>query len=162
MLPQPRILLVSVPFRELTGLNAADPRPDYYRYLPSYYELNDNTAMAQQVRNLLTGNEAARQINWDNFYAVNRENISKVENANGTPGNTITGSRSFYIVGERVTNSRRFSASMVLNTRLTNHIDFTGGISFQQNEKRIFSKNKRFAGRAVLAQHQPVCTARFS
>ena len=129
--------------RSVSGIdwyNAADPRPDYYRYLPSYYEANDNDAMAQQVRSLLGSSEAARQINWDNLYAVNRDNTSKIENANGITGNTVTGNRSFYILGERVTKVKRFSANVVLNTRISDHIDFTGGVSFQSTRNNYFQR----------------------
>ncbi len=135
--------------RSVSGIdwyNAADPRPDYYRYLPSYYEANDNDAMAAQVRSLLNSSEAARQINWDNLYAVNRDNTSKIEDANGVAGNTVTGNRSFYILGERVTNVKRFAANIVLNTRINNHIDFTGGLSFQSTRNNYFQRVKDLLG----------------
>ncbi len=135
--------------RAVSGIdwyNAADPRPDYYRYLPSYYESKDNSALAEQVRSVLSSSEAARQINWDNLYNVNRDNISKVENANGIEGNTITGNRSFYILGERVTSVKRLSANVVLNSRLSNHVDFTGGVSFQSTRNNYFQRVKDLLG----------------
>ncbi len=135
--------------RAVSGLdwyNAADPRPDYYRYLPSYYEVNDNPAMAQQVRSLLSTSEAARQINWDNLYNVNRDNISSISDANGISGNTVSGNRSFYVLGERVTAVKRFAANIVLNSRINNHIDFTGGISFQSTRNHYFQRVKDLLG----------------
>ncbi len=129
--------------RSLSGIdwyNAADPRPDYYRYLPSYYEANDNAAMAQQIRTLLSTNEATRQINWENLYNINRENVSAIEDANGIVGNTKTGNRSFYILGERVTNVKRFAANIVLNTRVNDHINFTGGISYQLTRNNYYQR----------------------
>ncbi len=130
----------------LDWYNAADPRPDYYRYLPSYYEANDNSAQAAQVRTLLGTNKAARQINWDNLYAVNRDNTSSIEDANGVAGNTVTGHRSFYILSERVTNVKRFGANIVLNTRITDHIDFTGGVSFQSTRNNYYQRVKDLLG----------------
>jgi hypothetical protein len=128
--------------RSLSGIdwyNAPDPRPDYYRYLPGYYE-EENPALAQQLTILLSAYEPARQINWDNLYNTNRNNTATITNANGVEGNTITGNRSFYILGERVTNSYRFAANTVLNSRLNEHIDFTGGISYQLLRNNYFQR----------------------
>jgi len=117
--------------------NSPDPRPDYYRYMPSYYA-EENPASAQQLTILLSSNEAARQINWDNLYNINRYNTTTIANANGIAGNTVTGNRSYYVLGERVTNAHRFAANTVLNSRVNEHIDFTGGISYQ------FTRNNNF------------------
>ena len=136
-------VLYSFGERSVSGLdwyNAADPRPDYYRYLPGFYEANGNNATAQQVRNELRENEAARQINWDNLYNVNRENNSVIENANGITGNTISGNRSFYMLGERVTRVNRFAANVIINSRLAENIGLTGGISFQSTRNNYFQR----------------------
>ena len=126
--------------------NVPDPRPDYYRYLPSYYEASDNPAMAQSVKDVLSNSEAARQINWDNLYNVNRDNISTINNANGVAGSAVSGNRSFYILGERVTNVKRFAANVVLNSRLSNHINLTGGISFQFTRNNYFQRAEDLLG----------------
>src|SRR4051812_43172867 len=57
--------------------NAPDPRPDYYRYLPSFYA-EENPALAQQLTTLLSAYEPARQINWDNLYNINRNNSTTI------------------------------------------------------------------------------------
>ena len=61
-------------YSAIDWFNAPDPRPDYYRYLPSYY--TNNPTEQQEVAQHLMSDEAARQINWDNFYNINRENKS--------------------------------------------------------------------------------------
>jgi hypothetical protein len=122
----------------LDWFNAPDPRPDYYRYLPSYYA--DDPQQQQQIADDLKNNEAARQINWDKLYHVNRENTAVVYNANGIAGNTITGNRSYYILGERVINSRKISFSTVLNARLNNMIDITAGESYQSLVNNYFQR----------------------
>src|SRR4029078_13518361 len=76
-------------YSALDWYNAPDPRPDYYRYLPSYYK--DDPIQLQQVYDTLKNNEAARQINWNNLYNINRENTTSVHNADGIEGNTVTG-----------------------------------------------------------------------
>ena len=53
----------------LNWYNAPDPRPDYYRYLPSYFEDED---MQMQYRDLWrSGRPDFTQINWDNLYLAN-------------------------------------------------------------------------------------------
>jgi hypothetical protein len=125
-------------YTSLDWYNAPDPRPDYYRYLPSYYAYDVN--LQQQVANNLINNEAARQINWDNLYNINRGNISSIANANGVAGNTVTGNRSYYIQGERVTNSKIITFNTVLNSRLNNHIDLTVGENFQAATNNYFQR----------------------
>ncbi len=125
-------------YTSLDWYNAPDPRPDYYRYLPSYY--SNDSYLQQQVAVNLKNNEAARQINWDNLYNINRGNISSISNADGIIGNTVTGNRSYYIEGERVTNSKIFNLNTVLNSRLNNHIDLTVGESFQAATNNYFQR----------------------
>ncbi len=128
--------------RSITALdwyNAADPRPDYYRYLPSYYEKTD-PAQAEALRNLLVSNVAARQVNWDNLYLSNISNTETVQNANGIAGNNVTGHRSRYILQDRVINTKRFNANTVLNTRVSDHFDFTAGASFQNQNNNYYQR----------------------
>ena len=77
--------------------NAADPRPDYYKNLPSSvgnvwkdsrstkqgteHNVDEEPFLYEQwqlLYNRWTGNKAARQVNWDEMYFVNRQ-----QNANG-------------------------------------------------------------------------------
>jgi hypothetical protein len=128
----------------LDWYNAADPRPDYYRYLPAYYK--DDPYQQQQVYDNLKNSEAARQINWNNLYNINRENTASIYNADGIEGNTVTGNRSYYIQGERVTHSRRFIFNSVLNTRLNDHVDLTAGESYQSTNNNYCQRIKDLLG----------------
>ena len=86
----------------MTNLNwfdAKDPRPDYYRYLPSYYTETD-PAQAASLTSLWQNDENARQIDWDQLYFANGKNLYTLENANGT-GNPLTGNRSKYVLEEQ-------------------------------------------------------------
>jgi len=126
--------------RSVSGLdwyNAPDPRPDYYRYLPSYQR---DPFLKQQITAQLINNEAARQINWQQLYNVNEMSNGTVYNANGIEGNTVTGHRSYYIQQDRVTNTKRFNINTVLNARLSNHVLFTAGASFQQMKNNYYEK----------------------
>ena len=103
----------------LDWYNAADPRPDYYRYLPSYME---DPMLAQMVTNQWQTNTNVSQINWAKLYDANRSNF---ENFNGT-----SGKRAKYILSENVTESRRFNYNAVINSRIGKNIEFTGGASY--------------------------------
>jgi len=117
--------------------NAPDPRPDYYRYLPSYQL---GSLLQQQVLEALQSDVNKRQLNWDHFFDVNRNSIESVQNANGISGNTVTGKRSHYIVEERVINTKRLNFNSVLNTTFGKNIEFTGGISYQSQINNYYKK----------------------
>ena len=113
----------------LDWYNAPDPRPDYYRNLPSYYQ--SNPTEFQMMTNAWKNNESTRQINWAGLYDANRNNI---ETFNGT-----TGKRSRYLLSENVTNSQRLNFSTVLNTTVKN-LAFTAGLSYQSMKNNYFKR----------------------
>jgi hypothetical protein len=63
----------------LTGLNwndAPNPRPDYYRYLPSYYYMQGDTLNGDILKNNWANNtNSTQQINWDRLIAMNQANL---------------------------------------------------------------------------------------
>ncbi len=126
--------------RSTTGLdwyNASDPRPDYYRYLPSY---QTDPAKAQQVLNALLNNVNLRQIDWDRLYNANYANTETIHNANGITGNDVTGKRSVYIVEERVIHTNRFNFNTTLNAAINNHIDLTAGLTYENQKNNYYKK----------------------
>lgn len=132
--------------RSVTALdwyNAADPRPDYYRYLPSYtstWASTTDLAQGQQLYDLMKNDINYRQINWQKLYDVNRASYATINNVNGVPGNNVSGMRSRYIIEERIINTTRYNLNSVLNTRFSDNIDFTAGASFQQQNNHYFKK----------------------
>ncbi len=132
--------------RSVTALdwyNAADPRPDYYRYLPSYTSTWANTTdpvQGQMLYDLMKSDIHYRQINWQNLYNVNRASYASIENADGIPGNTVSGRRSRYIIEERVINTHRLNLNSVLNTRFGDFVDFTAGISYQMQNNHYYKE----------------------
>jgi len=122
----------------LDWYNAPDPRPDYYRYLPSYYA-NDPYQQQQQV-SLWRTSDDARQINWSRLYDVNRNNRETILNANGQTGNTVTGLRSRYIIEDRIINTKRANLNTVLNTRISNHVDLTFGGTYQSQNNHYYKQ----------------------
>lgn len=112
----------------LDWYNAADPRPDYYRKLPSYIE----GPQAEQVAELLRTNEAARQINWDELYLVNRNSIVTIPNADGIAGNNVTGRRSQYVIEERRADVQRGIFSTILEAFVSERVAVHAGFNYQQ------------------------------
>lgn len=85
----------------VTRLNwheARDPRPDYYRYLPSFQE--PGSELFSQLTNSWMNDESIRQVNWDGMYNANYKNLFTVNNVDGIEGNNVTGLRSKYILEE--------------------------------------------------------------
>lgn len=127
----------------LDWFNAPDPRPDFYRRLPSYI---DDPAASAAAAALWQNNESYRQINWDGMYNVNRNNIESVLDANGITGNTVTGLRSRYIVENRLTDNRRIIFSMTNNTTISDHFQLTSGIVYQDQESRYYKRVEDLLG----------------
>lgn len=126
--------------RSVTGLdwyNAADPRPDYYRYLPSY-QLDPN--YAEQVKEELMGDVNKRQINWDALYNTNYNSFDVVHNAFGITGNDAAGKRSHYILENRIVNTLKYSFNSTLNTTLSEHASLSAGITYQSQRNNYYKK----------------------
>lgn len=103
----------------LNWYNAADPRPDYYRYLPSYFASDED---AYKLYTDLWHTESFRQINWDRLYMTNRLNAEGVQ-----PGQTDHGSS--YILENRHSNQFNLIFNSTLNHRLTDYMTLQGGIT---------------------------------
>jgi hypothetical protein len=112
-----------------TALNwqeVADPRPDYYRYLPSYFaDASDKNRIANDWKN----NSRVSQLDWDHFYFANRKNLYNIYNVNGTPGNTVTGNRSKYIVEDRRNDVQQLQINTHINHKLSPSVTLTGGFN---------------------------------
>ena len=123
-----------------TSLNwndANDPRPDYYRYLPSYFEGINDQATANYYTDLWTNDPAGRQIQWDDLYAANVKNLYSQDNANGA-GENITGNRSKYIIENRWNNIVNFGGNTKYNKKINDMYNFTAGAFFQYQRNHYF------------------------
>lgn len=85
----------------LNWYDAKDPRPDYYKYLPSYYtSINDEVNAQKMFDNWQ--NEETRQIQWDDLYFANSKNLYTLKDQDGNV--LAEGLRSKYIVETRWNN----------------------------------------------------------
>lgn len=113
----------------LDWFNADDPRPDYYRNFPSYFEGIDNQYTADVQRSKLGGNpELYMQINWDTLYEANLMNRRDIPGADGRPSGQ-TGLRSLYAVGADVDEIRKVIFNSNYENVLSDHFTFYGGVS---------------------------------
>ncbi|MCX6245582.1 MAG: TonB-dependent receptor [Bacteroidetes bacterium] len=105
----------------LNWYNAPDPRPDYYRYLPSYkpdYVNHLDEYTQQLITNQWQNDVNTRQVNWDKLYAINR--LSNGE-----------GQQARYIVERNETKTSQFIFNTALNKEVNEHITATGGVNFK-------------------------------
>ncbi|MBK6633998.1 MAG: TonB-dependent receptor [Chitinophagaceae bacterium] len=126
--------------RSTTGLdwyNAADPRPDYYRYLPSWQL---DPMYASMVADELRNDVNKRQINWDVLYNSNYGAFDVVRNANGIPGNDVSGRRSKYIIEDRIINTTKYNFNSTLNTNISENVIFTAGVSYQSQKNHYYKE----------------------
>lgn len=117
--------------------NATDPRPDYYRRLPSYITDPDLKAQATY---LWQTDEDYRQVDWENIYNVNRNSNETVYDASGIIGNNVTGRRSRYIIEERVTENKRLTVAMNYNHVFSDHLVFSAGVMRQGQESENYKR----------------------
>ncbi|MDL2261901.1 TonB-dependent receptor [Bacteroidales bacterium OttesenSCG-928-I21] len=120
----------------LNWYDAADPRPDYYRYFPSYY--NEDDYMHTYLTDKWQNDESFRQLDWDSFYFANQKNLYTVENESGIDGNSVTGNRAKYIVEERRNDLRRLDISSVFSRELTENIKLMAGINYMSHKTNNF------------------------
>lgn len=109
----------------LDWYNGKDPRPDYYRYLPSYKTLNNLDPLDAEFYN-------HQQLDWEQLYNVNYGNTETIGNVNGVVGNDITGKRSVYVLGSDVDEVRKWSLNTNLERVLNPHFRLSGGFTFMQ------------------------------
>lgn len=109
----------------LNWYNGADPRPDYYRYLPSYF--NDNSVIADEYTDRwLSGDPAFTQIDWDALYEANLVN-------------KLTGNgAAVYMVEERRSDLFETTFNSTIDARLSKHMRLTAGIGARTTTSHQF------------------------
>lgn len=106
----------------LNWYDAPDPRPDYYRYLPSYYE---DPATAAFIADLWRNDPSKSQVNWDNLYQVNYTQKA-------------IGAQSKYVIEDRRNDVNDFNLSSVANHRFSDHFRLNGGARIRNSITRNF------------------------
>lgn len=110
-----------------TPLEGHDPRPDYYRYLPSFYQ--DDELMFDKYTNLWREDETFRQLNWDLMHQYNMKNLFTQSNVDGVSGNDVTGNRAMFMVEDRRTDRNQLVFNSIANIQLNEQTVISGGFN---------------------------------
>lgn len=132
----------------LDWFGAADPRPTYYKNMPSYFKptadpdgdaWNKELYDAQmEVYNFYVdqwmNNESARQIDWDGMYRANLLNYEWNDYDSEANGR----GRSSYVLGYDHSNITSVLFNSYLNHRFNDVITLQGGISFNYSNSHYY------------------------
>ena len=130
--------------------DAPDPRPDYYRNLPSYsmregeyYNPDKALADAEGWRT----DWRVRQIDWQKMYNINRGNKFRNEDTEYYNGMNPEGlSRSLYVLEDRRNDQRDMNAALKLKTQITDRSNITFGYNLRINRTESYKKIKDLLG----------------
>ena len=123
-------------YTALDWYDAQDPRPDYYRNLPSYFydanpDMNRNNfvkyAWAKEVWTHSSDYPNLTHIDWDRLYAVNR-----------LQGTGKGDARSKYVQEERHVDQRDLNFAATFKARPSETIVLTGGVSARINRSENY------------------------
>ena len=111
----------------LNWYDAQDPRPDYYRYLPSYQIDGTDTAQAYyDVLALWQNNDQSyTQVNWDHLYNVNQTAA-------------LQGKRAQYMVENRRMDHFQLGANTHLNWSINEHWKLYAGATVRGMKQRNY------------------------
>ena len=121
----------------LDWYDAQDPRPDYYRNLPSYYYMENSDykrmdrfkyAWAKEVWTHDWVYPELTHVNWDRLYAVNQSNL-------------VDGlARSKYVVEERRADQLDLNFATTAKLKVNRFLTLNGGIDAKVNRTEHFKK----------------------
>lgn len=108
---------------------ANDPRPDYYKNMPSYLLQEEDFEGAAALSALWQNDPSARQIDWDHFYFANSDEWRTIDDVDGIEGNTVTGRRSKYIVEERRNDKNMGGININVEHLVNTQLKVNGGLN---------------------------------
>ena len=112
----------------LDWYDTPDPRPDYYRNLPSY-DQEFNGLYPEDRQYLWENDPSFRQLDFDYMYFINRKNLFTLNNVDGIQGNSVTGNLSSYIIEERVNEKDNLGLNFNYKKELNEHTIFSSGLN---------------------------------
>ena len=120
-------------YTALDWYDAPDPRPDYYRNLPSYFFMDNTDYNRLNYSKYMWAKEQWEQdipsithINWDRLYAVNAMN------------STADGNRSKYVIEERRTDQQDLNFAANARWSPVNCFTLAGGLSYKWNRTEYY------------------------
>lgn len=124
----------------LNWFNANDPRPDYYKYLPSYFINNQGNLSGNQIiqnqdeyNEILQGwqqnNPNTTQLNWDLMYNANYNNLYTQNDIGGENGYSLTARRSKYVLEEYRLDPRHYGLNSFGSWSINENSNLNFGLS---------------------------------
>lgn len=120
-------------YTALDWYDVPDPRPDYYRNLPSYFFMDNTDYNRLNYSKYMWAKEQWEQdipsithINWDRLYAVNAMN------------STADGNRSKYVIEERRTDQQDLNFAANAKWSPVNCFTLAGGLSYKWNRTEYY------------------------
>lgn len=137
-------------YSALDWVDGQDPRPDYYRNLPSYYETstsNYDPVKADYLREGWLSDWNIRQLNWQNMYDINQNNYFKDSDINYYGGMNPSGlRRSVYVIEDRRADQRDFNAKVQIMSLLGRKGKLNVGFEFRKNRTEYYKRLKDLLG----------------
>ncbi|MBV9988805.1 MAG: TonB-dependent receptor [Chitinophagaceae bacterium] len=127
----------------LDWYNAADPRPDYYKYLPSY---QNDSVLRMRLTELYESDPSLLQINWNRLYEVNRNSFAITRDADGISGNIFGGLRSHYILQRKITALQRLVLNCVYNSLPAKDLHLVSGFTVQWQRNHFYKRIEDLLG----------------
>lgn len=128
-------------YSALNWKQGSDPRPDYYRFLPSYKLTmkGDGAAAAAELADLWMRNvDNIRHLNWDAMYRTNYKQLPNEIYGEGKPSN--------YIVEERHTDQRDWNFATQFSHIFKNNSRIQVGVNVRRNRTEYYDKIKDLLG----------------
>lgn len=110
----------------LDWADAPDPRPDYYRKLPSF-QLTEG--LQQQVADYYREDPLRLQVNFDEMILTNKNSFLTFDNVNGT-NESLSGAFSRYVIEEQHFDNEKFNINTVVNAFVNEHYSVQGGVNY--------------------------------
>jgi len=105
---------------------APDPRPDYYRNLPSF---SDVPEVRELTAAYLSANPELLQLDLEGMYESNNNRIETIQSVDGIPGNDVTGKLAAYKIQEQRYDPTKLFFNTVVNTTWTDRLTTNSGIN---------------------------------
>lgn len=129
-------------YSALTWQNGPDPRPDYYRYLPSYFAQDGNRpGAAMQAEYWMANYRNIRHFDWTEMYQTNYMQADARDEAIYGAGR-----RSNYIVEERHTDQLDWNFAANFTHLFRNNFRLNGGAIVRVNRTSYYSEVKDLLG----------------
>jgi hypothetical protein len=122
----------------LNWYDANDPRPDYYKNLPSYYANPGDEATFDQLTSLWQSNDpTTTQLDWDQMYFANSKNLFTQTNANGG-SSSVTGNRAKYMIEEARQDVSHYGLNSTFTHKKSDKLNLSGGLTISKYKSMNF------------------------